>query len=378
MSSPDTPPEPEQTTAPQPPPPLPPPPPTRRLTRTSGDKVLGGVAGGLGRYFSVDPIIFRIAFVVLALAGGAGALGYLAAWLLVPSDEQAGAGAPDANRALTIAGGVVLAVAALAALGPGLVFLGPPLLGLALIALVGVLLWRAAGGEDGDAARAARRIGLALLLLVVASVGFVAVAVGAAVGGGAVIAGLVIATGVALVVGAFLGGARWLVVPALVLAVPLGLVAAAGIDGEGGIGERNYNPTTTAELQQGYKLGVGRLGLDLRGVDLPAGRTDMNVDMGIGSVQVLVAKDVCVASKAHVGAGYVQVLDRASGGLDVAWRQSPVQNSSVKRLVIGADVGLGAIEVVHDPAFLMERSGDRGPFPGGVNLERNAACTEAA
>ena len=36
----------------------------RRLTRSSSDKLIGGVAGGLGRYFGVDPILFRIAFVV--------------------------------------------------------------------------------------------------------------------------------------------------------------------------------------------------------------------------------------------------------------------------------------------------------------------------
>ena len=65
----------------------------RRLTRSSSDKVLGGVAGGLGRYFDIDPIIFRIGFVVLALAGGAGVLAYLAAWVLVPADPVAGRGA---------------------------------------------------------------------------------------------------------------------------------------------------------------------------------------------------------------------------------------------------------------------------------------------
>ena len=45
----------------------------RRLTRSSSDKLIGGVAGGLGRYFGVDPILFRIAFVVLTFAGGVGA-----------------------------------------------------------------------------------------------------------------------------------------------------------------------------------------------------------------------------------------------------------------------------------------------------------------
>ena len=74
----------------------------RRLTRSSSDRVLGGVAGGLGRYFDIDPIIFRIGFVVLTLAGGAGVLAYLAAWLLVPADPVAGRGArPAATAPLT-------------------------------------------------------------------------------------------------------------------------------------------------------------------------------------------------------------------------------------------------------------------------------------
>lgn len=380
--TPETPQDPEQPSAPDSPPPGPPP--ARKLTRASSDKLLGGVAGGLGRYFSIDPIIFRIGFVVAAFVGGAGVLAYLAAWLLVPSDDPSAPPRSQVSRLLTITGGAVLAVAALASLGPGLVFAGPPLLALAIVGLIGLLIWRAASGENGDASLAARRIGLTLLVLAVAAIGFVAVAVGAAAGGGAIIAGLVIATGVALVAGAFMGGARWLVVPALVLAIPLGLWAASGIDTEGGIGERNYRPTTTAELSDGYKLGMGRLALDLRDLDLPAGRTDLQLDLGIGSIEVLVPEDVCVASKAAVGAGFVRVLDRDSGGLDVDFRSSPVERGGVKRLVIGGDVGIGALQVVHDPSQLDDDyDRDRGPFNNrsafnGFGTERNTACAAAA
>ncbi len=57
----------------------------RRLVRRRDGKVIAGVAGGLGDYFGVDPVIFRIAFVVAALAGGTGIIAYLAAWLLIPA-----------------------------------------------------------------------------------------------------------------------------------------------------------------------------------------------------------------------------------------------------------------------------------------------------
>jgi phage shock protein PspC (stress-responsive transcriptional regulator) len=320
----------------------------RGLTRSSSDHVLGGVAGGLGRYFDIDPIIFRIGFVVLALAGGAGFLAYIAAWLLVPADPVPGTPPAGRNRVLTILGAGILFVAALISLGNGVFFIGPPLFGLALLALLGAALWRVAENRGDDGNVALRRAGLGILLLVVAGVGFVAVAIGAAVGGGAVIAGLVIAIGAALAVSAFVGGARWLVIPALVMAIPLGFVAASGIDVKGGIGDRDYRPTSVSELRNGYKLGAGQLRLDLRSVDLPAGRTPLKLHMGVGSVRVLVPPDVCVASNVRVGAGYARVLDRDSAGVDVDWRNSPLEGAGTKRLVIAGNVGIGELQVVHD------------------------------
>ena len=359
----------------------------RRLTRSSSDKVLGGVSGGLGRYFDIDPIIFRIGFVVLALAGGAGVLAYLAAWLLVPADPVPGVTPAGRNRVLTWIGGGLLAVAALVALGDGLFFIGPPLFGFALLALLGAALWRVAEGRGSDDGNlAARRVALGILLLVVAGVGFVAVAIGAAVGGGAVIAGLVIAIGAALAVSAFVGGARWLVLPALVIAIPLGFVAASGIDVDGGVGDRDYRPTSLAELRNGYELSVGELRVDLREVDLPAGRTPLKLDIGIGSVRVLVPEDVCVASDLRVGVGYARVFDRDSAGLDVDWRQSPSESAGAKRLVIDGNVGVGELQVVHNAVEFHDGNGPDRRFgndfgaeldsPGA--LDRNAGCTEVA
>jgi phage shock protein C len=60
----------------------------RRLTRSASDKKLGGVAGGLGDYFSIDPILFRIGFAAATLLSGVGALAYLALLVFVPSDAD--------------------------------------------------------------------------------------------------------------------------------------------------------------------------------------------------------------------------------------------------------------------------------------------------
>ena len=57
----------------------------------------------------------------------------------------------------------------------------------------------------------------------------------AAAGGNGVVAGIVIAAGIALIAGAFFGSwARWLILPALALALPAGVVAAADLDVRGG------------------------------------------------------------------------------------------------------------------------------------------------
>jgi phage shock protein PspC (stress-responsive transcriptional regulator) len=56
------------------------------LRRSCTDRMLGGVAGGVARYFGVDTTIVRIAFVVLTVFGGAGIPIYLAGLLLIPEE----------------------------------------------------------------------------------------------------------------------------------------------------------------------------------------------------------------------------------------------------------------------------------------------------
>jgi phage shock protein C len=56
------------------------------LRRSYDDRMLGGVAGGVARYFGVDTTIVRIAFVVLTLFGGMGIPVYLAGLLLIPEE----------------------------------------------------------------------------------------------------------------------------------------------------------------------------------------------------------------------------------------------------------------------------------------------------
>ena len=59
----------------------------KRLLRSRDDRMIAGVAGGLGAYFGVDPIIIRIGFGVSVLFGGLGLVAYLALALFVPSED---------------------------------------------------------------------------------------------------------------------------------------------------------------------------------------------------------------------------------------------------------------------------------------------------
>jgi phage shock protein C len=57
---------------------------TNRLYRSTTSRVFGGVAGGIADYFDVDPIIIRMLFLVIALAGGGGVLVYIILWIAIP------------------------------------------------------------------------------------------------------------------------------------------------------------------------------------------------------------------------------------------------------------------------------------------------------
>jgi phage shock protein PspC (stress-responsive transcriptional regulator) len=320
----------------------------RKLTRSSGDAVIGGVASGLGRYFGVDPILFRIGFVVLSFVGAVGVLAYLILLAFVPSDGQPRPG--GANKAAALAGAVVLGICLVTFLSPPLFVFGPGLLVLGLIGLAGVLLWRALGGSvDGDPGRTIGRIALAALIGVAVLGAAVGVGLLAALGGGVVIAILAVVTGLALIGTAFVGGARWLIVPALALVLPLGIVSAAGIKLDGGVGDRDYRPATVSQVQDAYKLGIGSLVVDLRDVNLPADQTtNLNVDVGLGEAVVYVPSDACVTSDVQIGVGGSDVLDRGNSGVDVNYADAASAPAGRPTVHVDANIGMGVVEVVRE------------------------------
>ena len=56
----------------------------KKLYKSSNDKVLAGVCGGIGEYFAVDPVIIRLLWVVFSLMAGAGLIAYIIAAIIMP------------------------------------------------------------------------------------------------------------------------------------------------------------------------------------------------------------------------------------------------------------------------------------------------------
>ncbi|OIV36050.1 hypothetical protein BIV57_18355 [Mangrovactinospora gilvigrisea] len=60
----------------------------RVMRRDADHKKIAGVCAGLGRYFDLDPVVFRVVLAVLTISGGLGLLLYSLGWLLMPVDED--------------------------------------------------------------------------------------------------------------------------------------------------------------------------------------------------------------------------------------------------------------------------------------------------
>ena len=71
----------------------------KKLTRSRDSRMISGVMGGIGEYFSVDPNLMRLGFVIFFLMTGVfpGAFIYLAAVFLIPEAHVVHRGSPNAS-----------------------------------------------------------------------------------------------------------------------------------------------------------------------------------------------------------------------------------------------------------------------------------------
>jgi phage shock protein PspC (stress-responsive transcriptional regulator) len=271
----------------------------KRLERSSTDRLLAGVSGGLGRYFDLNPAVFRVGFVVLTLLGGAGILAYLAAVLVIPEEgaKQSTAErilAERRNRPWPLVGLGLVAAAILVLLSRGALWpVGGA--GWVLVLLAGLAILWMYDARRGDAR--SRRLIAVLVSLVVAFFAIVVVAI----------------------VTAF----AWF-----------------DVSLSNGVGNRTYAPATASDVKRSYSLGVGDLRVDLSNVTTTES-TRVHAKLGVGELHVIVPRDTEVTVDAHAKVGDVHVLDQQESGRNVT-----VHTGQGGALTIVANVGAGAIDVV--------------------------------
>ena len=325
----------------------------RKLTRSTTDKHVWGVAGGLGRYFGIDPVIFRVAFGAATLVSGVGLIAYIALRLLLPTDTGEPPWMEGRSRITTIVVTGVLSVIALTTLsGPGF-FVGPGLFAVAACSVVALAVYRAFGGTvREDPAKAIARATLALLALVAMLGAATGIGLIAAIGGGVAVAVIAIAAGLGLVAAGLLGGPRWLILPVIVLIMPLAVVSAADIDLRGGVGEREIRPQTLADLKPQYRLGVGHMDLDLRRLDLTSS-TEVNVKLGMGEARVRVPAGTCVVTDAKIGVGAADLPEPRGRGLRPLDR--PRRRRARARCASTPKIGVGHLQIDDADRLRMKR-----------------------
>jgi phage shock protein PspC (stress-responsive transcriptional regulator) len=369
----------------------------RRLVRRRDERWASGVCSGLGDHFGIDPIVFRIAFAALALAGGGGILLYLAAWLVIPEEGSEESIAVQILRerrdrpmvlGLLIGLGLVGAVALSAAdfwPGNGGVWLTAVLAG-------GALVWWNARGERPSLRRRVERVdesappaapeteaeaaavpaassppadderpvpvprrrrdsmlpavagvllGGAGLLGLLSALGDVDVDTSAALAAGAIVAGAGVIAGLILrrrILGSLLVG--------LLLLACSGVVAAADVPLSAGIGHRVETPVTVHSLPSSYQLAVGDMQLDLRHLPL-AGRTvHVVARVGVGSLRVTVPERARLIVHGKVNVGHSNLLGLEDDGTRLSRRlieRGP--NADSPTIDLEAFVGVGDLQV---------------------------------
>jgi phage shock protein PspC (stress-responsive transcriptional regulator) len=347
----------------------------RRITRSKDDRLISGVCAGLGRYFRLDPVLFRVAAVALIFFGGAGILLYIAAIFLIPEEgEEPPANQGRRERALAIVGVILLVVAAGVVFSHGPFHFGWVFGPFALVVVAGLVAWWLVSGDrpKGDGRDIARSLARGIGVLIICA----ALALGGAwlagTSGGTAAAIAVIVAGAALAGAALEGYGRWLMLPALSLAIPVAFVSAANIDLHGGAGDKQYTPNSPLEVKDTYRLGAGRLVVDLRDAQLPPGDHPLKLKVGLGEALLIVPDDVCVATKAKLGMGQVQAFDHENSGIDVDWTDQPSAPESNPRVLLDADVGIGHVAVTHT---IDENLGRHGPVFGDPLVDQhNTGC----
>lgn len=361
-----------------------------RLRRSRDDRKVAGVAAGVARHLDIDPLLVRIAFVVLTFFGGGGLILYGVCWLLVPEEgtEDAVIRVDEGVRtAALIVAGIITVASVVGDTVGGPDFPWPLLVaGLVLIVVLGGKQaikpggpphpWlrgtppTAPGAEPGEPGAAypgyrpgpppppgrprdpARRGPLlfpftfALVLLGLGTLATFDLA-GADVVASAYPATVLGITGLMLLVGAFYGRAGGLILVGLLAAAGTALTSVVDeVDTKGGFGQIAPQIDSASELKERYELAAGEIVIDLTDLDATelqelSGQV-LELDLNVGEIRVIVPDDgLRVEADAQIELGEVLLFGDNSGNSGKA-----IHGEDDEPLLrIDADAVIGEIEV---------------------------------
>ncbi len=372
-----------------------------RIRRVTVDRRVAGVAGGLARHLDIDPLIVRVAFVVLTFFGGVGLLFYVACWLLLPEDGSDWGRVRLDRRSRAVALVLVGALALVLLVSNGWWGNSHPwgwLLIVGIVALVATQLprrdrhagaspevptpgavppvadagladtgavtttdttpaptWVAPGATASYAVQPRpvnpRKRGpilfwfaLAVMAVALGVLGIVDLA-GATVAPSAYPALVLALSGVFLLIGAFWGRAGGLILVGLVAA----LVTAGSTIGDQWHPQREVvRPVTSAAVQNSYHLDIGNLVVDLTRVTDPAaldGRV-IHVSAGVGHLDIRVPSNVSVVVHSRIsGPGGINAFGHDSGGVNTTVDSVHSGGRGAPHLTIDADLHVGGIDL---------------------------------
>ena len=290
------------------------------------------MAGGLGRYMGIDPVILRVAFVVLTLAGLAGILVYIVGWIAIPEEkpgEHVGASEHSSgNTVRMIVGG-----SADSGRRGGAVRQPDP--GSEQVLLAGghhpaggrSAVWRnretvmTPTTETQPTRSNSARIILGALILLIGVAWMLEIA-------GAVdeipwsylLPAAVMVIGVGLIAdsrGPTHGGLVFLgIILTLFLLIDVSVSSFNFTTGDTVVGPATYQPATVEELED-YGIFAGELTVDLSQVVFPVGETTVNVNVFAGSVKIIVPSEVTIElQRRHVCRGDPGISTSAARALD--------------------------------------------------------------
>jgi phage shock protein PspC (stress-responsive transcriptional regulator) len=364
--------------------------------------MVGGVCRGLGEYFDVDPVVFRVLLAVLAFFGGTGIAAYAIAWLLIPDE-----GSPTTKVETWLRGRsggrrrdaliVIIALIAFALFANGYVFahrFGDAILVVALVLVVAAATgqifgsntatprtWSPTGPPTGSPTwspseaptaestwsptgtgttwqpapvRRRTRSWLGLLTLgttmLTAGVLGIIAATGAAHPQPAdVLAVCVGVIGLGLLVGAFVGRS-WLMIPlGLLLVASLAVADALPRNLTWTAGDRTWAPVGTT-VARSYVVGAGDATLDLTQLT-PGQNLTISSSTGAGELLVVVPRGSAVHLTAHAGVGQIEAFDHNSSGAGVMQQVNIAGSASPPlTLTLNLHVGFGEVVVRHAAA----------------------------